>query len=394
MSMPVPQAVAPVFITEELTRRAAHRPDYLQQTLALQELAREMVDNPDHVLPRLVDIAIDMCDSVSGGISLFEPDPPPGVFRWQHLRGDLEKFTGATTPRNFSPCGITLDNRAPILVQRPERVYTWLQDAKVSLPECLLVPLYLGGNEPLGTLWIVSEEEGHFDSGHSDVMLDLAAFTGIALKMAQNERRLKEALEQQETVTREMGHRVKNVFAIIDAMIRMGARGAGTVKELGDGLSGRVHALATAHGLVRRTFDSKGLPREASDFADVIGTILRPYERSGNKVSGPPVRIGSNATNNVALLFHELATNAAKYGALSEDGGSVRIAWQVADDRLCIAWVERGGPPIAAMPERKGFGTLLSEKTIAAALGGTIAYDWQAAGLSVVLSVPLDRLTR
>jgi GAF domain len=127
---------------------------------------------------------MELCEAVSGGISLYEPEPSPGVFRWHHLRGDLEKFTGATTPRHYSPCGITLDRRAPILVQRPERVYTWLQDANVSLPECLLVPLYVGADEPLGTLWIVSEAEGNFDGRHADALADLAGFAGLALRTA------------------------------------------------------------------------------------------------------------------------------------------------------------------------------------------------------------------
>ena len=77
------------------------------------------------------------------------------MFRWRYLRGLLAPFEGATTPRNFSPCGITLDRNAPVLSARPERVYNWIADANISVPEVLLVPLYLGGTTPLGTLWIV-----------------------------------------------------------------------------------------------------------------------------------------------------------------------------------------------------------------------------------------------
>ena len=197
----VPAEVAGVFITNELGLRGHSSADYEMRGVALNNLARLMADEFDRVLPRLVDFAMDICAAKSGGISLHEPVPPPGVFRWHHLRGELEGFAGATTPRNFSPCGVTLDLNTPMLVQRPERVYTWLQDANVSLPECLLVPLYLGEGEQLGTLWIVSKDEGHFRSSHCETMNDLASFVGIALKMTADRKKLRNSLEQQETLT-------------------------------------------------------------------------------------------------------------------------------------------------------------------------------------------------
>src|SRR5436305_2036061 len=83
------------FITEQLLLRTPKKTDYLQEKLALQDLARQMANHPGDVLPHLVDLAIEICGGVSGGISLYEESPRPGVFRWHYLRGDLEKFTGA-----------------------------------------------------------------------------------------------------------------------------------------------------------------------------------------------------------------------------------------------------------------------------------------------------------
>ena len=111
-----------VFISDELRRRAPKRVDYLQEKLALQELATRMADQPEEVLPRFVDLAMAMTDGVSAGLSIYEDNPAPGVFRWTCLRGTLEGFNGATTPRNFSPCGVTLDQNAPVLCRHPERV--------------------------------------------------------------------------------------------------------------------------------------------------------------------------------------------------------------------------------------------------------------------------------
>jgi two-component sensor histidine kinase len=393
-----PVLIENVFITGELLSRKPSKTDFKQEKLALQDLAIQMVDHPGDVLPHLVDLAIEICGSVSGGISLFEELPTPGVFRWHHLRGDLERFTGATTPRNFSPCGVTLDEANPVLVRRPERMYGWLAEHGVSLPECLLVPLYVGGSVPQGTLWIVSESEEHFDSGHARVMTELAAFAGIALRMLGTENRLSKALAQQETLTNEMGHRIKNLLTITCGMIHVSVRGASTPNEMADLVVGRLEALAVANDLVRHSFglDAADLPHV--NLADLIQTILRPHE-GGLKptdkgriiIDGPRIMLGDNAANGFALLFHELSTNAAKYGALL-DKGTVSVSWREADGRLLINWLERGGPVIQTAPTRSGFGTRLTKNTIESRLDGTLTYDWKPEGLSVVMCVPIEKL--
>jgi len=320
-----------VYITDEMYRRIPKLTDYKRENLALQDLARQMIDHPAEVLPRLVDLAIETCGGISGGISLYEKTPAPGVFRWHHLRGNLTKFTGETTPRNFSPCGITLDLNTVVLSKRPERVYTWLRDAGISLAECLLVPLFIGGKEPLGTLWIVSENEGHFDSGHARVMTELAGFAGIAVRMVRNEQTLKQTLEQQENLTREMAHRVKNLFAITDGLIHASAKAASTPAEMSEILSGRMRALAEAHSLVRRNLEDEAAT-DGADLNELIRKILLPHERSAQAsrfvVAGPRIRLGERAASGIALVLHEFATNAAKYGALNSDDGSVAVKWR------------------------------------------------------------------
>ena len=101
----LPAAIAEVFITDELTRRAVPAPDYLREKLAIQDLAAQMADHPSEVLPRLVQLAMEICEADSAGISVLEGD----VFRWFNLKGQLAAFEGATTPRNHSPCGVCLD---------------------------------------------------------------------------------------------------------------------------------------------------------------------------------------------------------------------------------------------------------------------------------------------
>jgi two-component sensor histidine kinase len=347
-----------------------------------------MANNPSLVLPTFVDLAIDLCGAVAGGISIYEKESE--VFRWHHLRGTLERFTGATTPRNYSPCGITLDNGAPILVQKPERVYSWLVDAGVSLPECLLVPLYVGETEPLGTLWIVSEDVGHFNGDHADTMQELAGFTAIALQMIRSEDRLRVALEEQELLTREMGHRVKNLFAITDGMIRLTARTSASKEQMTEALSGRLHALAAANALIRRTFGPEGKTSNASNLSEIVAAILRPYAGAATVFSGPPVQVGEHATNSIALVFHEMATNAAKYGSLSVDNGKVTVTWSIEERKLELVWKETGGPQ-PTQPKATGFGTSLVLNTITRH-GGTIATSWQSDGVQVEIELPISSL--
>ncbi len=171
-----------LFITEALDTRPLGAPDYKGEARAIQALAVRMADDPEGVLPQFVDLAMQITGAASAGLSLWEPDPAPGVFRWRHLRGTLSPFEGATTPRNFSPCGITLDRNCPVLTLHPERTYNWISDAGVVAPEVLLVPLHDGAGEPFGTLWVVGETEGRFTRDHAHVLADLAECIGGALR--------------------------------------------------------------------------------------------------------------------------------------------------------------------------------------------------------------------
>jgi two-component sensor histidine kinase len=391
-------SVAAVFITDELARRKPRKTDYLREKLALQDLAARMADQPEEILPRFVDLGMEMTGGISAGLSLYEENPAPGVFRWQYLCGVLAPFNGATTPRDFSPCGITLDRNAPVLSVHPERVYSWIAEANITVPEVLLVPLYLGGTDPLGTLWIVSEKEGHFDSGHARVMAELAAFVGIALRMQQSEQRLQQALLEQETLAKEMSHRVKNVFTMTDGLIRLSARDSKTKDELVEILSGRLHALASAHGLVRRNFSDVGRAPHASDIGALILAIVRPHEGATGDgarvtVEGPPVQCGDHAMNGIALVIHELTTNAAKYGALTAEQGQVDVSWRLQEEKLILRWAERGGPRIEAPPSTSGFGSNLVQRTIVRQFGGTLDYEWQHDGLVVTIAVPVATLS-
>ncbi|TPE42939.1 HWE histidine kinase domain-containing protein, partial [Amaricoccus solimangrovi] len=354
-------------------------------------------ETPDDVLPRFVDLALEITGGVSAGLSLYEPDPAPGVFRWQFLRGTLSRFEDATTPRDLSPRGVTLDENAPVLARHPERHYSWISEAGLVVPEVMLVPLYIRGIEPLGTLWIVSETEGHFARGHARAMTELSSFVGIALRMRESETRPRAALDEQAVLAAEMDHRIKNLFALTDGMIRAGARTASDVSGFARGLSGRLRALASAHALVSRDVrrDESGPAR--SDLRALVATVAEPYQEGSGSVRrvearGPEIICGHHTLNALALVLHELTTNAAKYGALAAETGRVEVRWRVRGEGVELVWSERRGPPVIFPPEAEGFGGSLVRRIITGQLGGTIAYRWRHDGLEVTLTLPLRHL--
>lgn len=178
-----------LYITEQLYMRVGNHPDFAGQSAALQRLADCMADEPAEMLPLFVELALALAQGSSAGLSLLEPDPAPGMFRWCWLKGELAAFDNALVPRDDSPCGITLDRRRPVLVAHPETAYEWIAAEKLIAPEVLLVPLYAGATEPAGTLWIIAPKEGHFHREHVRLASELARFAGLALQTLRGQER-------------------------------------------------------------------------------------------------------------------------------------------------------------------------------------------------------------
>ena len=218
--------------------------------------------------------------------------------------------------------------------------------------------------------------------------------------VAQDITEQKAAQEQQGLLVRELNHRIKNLFAVTGGMIALSARSATTPKEYASNIRGRLNALAVAHDLI--------LPKnEASTLADptslemLLRRILSPYiempsDSSGSRLTlkGQSVPLGARAATTLALILHELATNAAKYGALTLEEGTLRITWECVDNLLILKWEESGGPALRGPPKSEGFGTAISNHSVREQFGGTMFHKWNLQGLSVELSVPMERLSR
>ncbi len=205
------------------------------------------------------------------------------------------------------------------------------------------------------------------------------------------------AAEQNEILSRELSHRIKNIFAVIGGLIGLSARQYPEAREFARELQARIVALGKAHEFVRPHSDESAQLIGASTLHTMLRDLFAAYPALGDgrlRIAGADVAIDDRGATPIALLFHEMATNASKYGALSVESGEVDIISCWEDGQLRINWRERGGPVVVGPPERQGFGTKLAELSIAQQLGGSIERHWHREGLEVVIIVPKDRLTR
>jgi PAS domain S-box-containing protein len=206
--------------------------------------------------------------------------------------------------------------------------------------------------------------------------------------------------EQQKLLLRELNHRVKNLFAITDGVISLSARSAKTPQELTKKIRSRLNALALAHELILPDLTAPTDGRTLPTSLDILlQKILSPYDDADESedhrrlvFDGPAVSVGAHAVTNLALILHEFATNAAKYGALSVPQGYVEITWALRDDLLVLKWEEQGGPPLITSPTNEGFGTVLSGHVVRDQFCGTLSYSWNPMGLVINLSFSVERL--
>jgi PAS domain S-box-containing protein len=192
----------------------------------------------------------------------------------------------------------------------------------------------------------------------------------------------KQAEERQVLLTHELDHRAKNLLAVVQSVLHLSH--ADTTQGFVAAVSGRIKALSHAHNLLSES------RWQGVDLARIIDEELAPF--AGGEVRrvvavGPAVSLRADTAQSLALALHELATNAAKYGALSVQDGFVNLGWELTMDGLVLRWAESGGPP-ARPPARQGFGTKAIIGSIERQLGGSAVFDWSPDGLRCTLSIP------
>ncbi len=196
------------------------------------------------------------------------------------------------------------------------------------------------------------------------------------------------AQERQTLLLAELSHRVKNTLAAVLSIANQTLVRAESLDEFAQSFRGRIQALAAAHSLLT------AVNWEVAALRVLVEEALQPYassDRSNVQISGDEVVLRPNAALTFSLVLHELATNAAKYGALVKPGGVVAVAWRVRSNggrELQLHWAETGGPPVQP-PVRRGFGVELIERSVAHELGGQAVLDYRVEGLTCEITVPL-----
>jgi light-regulated signal transduction histidine kinase (bacteriophytochrome)/CheY-like chemotaxis protein len=198
-----------------------------------------------------------------------------------------------------------------------------------------------------------------------------------------------QATERQELLIAELNHRVRNILGVIRGLIRQSKPSGGSVEDFVALVDGRIHALARAHNQI--TQDHWGpAPLRALIEAEAAAFLAAQYDRIS--VDGPPILLNPQAYSTMALVMHELVTNSAKYGSLS-DSGRVTIGWTI-DDRgdLLLRWRESGGPPVQA-PTRKGFGSTIIDRSIPYDLGGEARIEFKLHGVEATFRIPAKHVS-
>ena len=200
----------------------------------------------------------------------------------------------------------------------------------------------------------------------------------------------KRAEAHQKLLIDELNHRVKNTLATVQSIAMASARSAQSLERFQEAFEGRLLALSHVHDLLASS------AWQGVSLKDLLERTLAPYGGDEGRVAieGPAVQLGSNAAVGLAMAFHELATNAVKYGALSAPGGRAVVTWTAhrwsGPGALEIRWVERNGPPVAP-PSRRGFGSRLIERGLARALDAELRLEFLPAGLECGMRLPLSR---
>jgi PAS domain S-box-containing protein len=226
-------------------------------------------------------------------------------------------------------------------------------------------------------VWLEETSRAEFDAAGRFVLLK-----GLTRDITARKR----AEERQDMLIAEFDHRVKNILARVAVVAMYTRQGSRSMDEFIQTLDGRIQSMATAHSLLSQSrWTGAGL-------ADLVRHQLGPYTTEANTtVQGPNVMLTAAATQAVAMVLHELVTNAAKYGALSSPDGRVSVEWEAPDGSLSIAWCETGGPRVAASTPQSGYGTSLIRDLIPHELGGKVDLVMASEGVRCTIVIPFDR---
>ena len=332
----------------ELQTRPYRPPNYEAEHRALAELATEMAENPRNMLQKLVEVAVELCNADTAGISILEGD----VFRWESLAGVLAPYLNNTMPRDASPCGVCIDQNATQLMYLADRCFPALS-VEPRVVEALLVPFQHHG-KPIGTVWIVAHsDQRKFDREDERIVRTLARLAAAGWQLWKAYQTEAESSRKKDEFLAMLGHELRNpLAAILTANHVMqnvniddprALRAMGVVarqsNHLGRMVDDLIDLTRISHGKLKLQKERIEL-RTAVEQA--IDTTRAQIERRGHRLSieipTAPIALDADPVR-LSQMLANLLDNAAKY---TPDGGEISITAELADDQIFISVRDTG----------------------------------------------------
>ena len=329
---------------------------------------------------------------VIGSILVLDPDG-------KHLRHGAapglsdaynEAIDGVEIGPRVGSCGTAAFTKKPVFVSDIETDPLWEDFRELAsehgLRACWSIPILSGRDEVLGTFAMYHREPREPTEQDLELVQVITRTAALVINRNRAEEERKRAERHQQLLVGELNHRVKNTLAIVQSLTHQTFHSPSPASDAIRRFEGRLEALAAAHNLLTQK------SWESATIEDVAAAALGPFSNPSRcEIAGPEVSVSAQTAVNLALALHELATNASKYGALSNESGKVAVCWKATGEELQLTWTESGGPPVV-QPERRGFGTRMIERTLAAEFRGMVDLEFRTEGVRCTVVAPLPSL--
>lgn len=361
-----------VLITEDLKRRPSREPDYKAENDAFEALAQGLADSPDGILHCLAEVALDLCEADSAGISLLVEKDGEQFFHWPAVAGQWKGHVGGGMPRH-SPCGLVLEREAPQLFARPERHYQYGMPVKFGIAEALLSPFHVDG-KAVGTLWVlVHDDTRKFDSEDLRRLTSLATFAAAAFRTARLLEETLKALEERKQMEQALRHKAaelaevnrrKDEFLAVLAhelrnpmaplsnslhILRLTSPGAPETRTVGEMIERQVdHLRRLVDDLTEASRITQGRIRLRKEHVDLHRAVRNAVETSRPVIESARHRLTVSLPDEPVLvadpvrltqIIANLLNNAAKY---TPAGGQIRLGVECCGDEVAISVSDNG----------------------------------------------------
>jgi two-component sensor histidine kinase len=386
---------ADLIVSDVLFDRSVNTTSVRSETAAVRELSH-ILDDEHGALLRFLAVAQNVCGAGSAGLSLLQIVDGTSSLRWRALAGALAAHEGVITRRDFSTCGLCLDNTTPLVLERPQRVFDYLCNLPPVIAELLTVPLVVD-DVAIGTLWIAHHDPAvHFRSDDARIIERLALHLSWALTLAEKNAEQRRAIEYRDAQIRDAHHRVTNTlqFAAYLLHAESGVVAATSPRNALRAASERLQVLAKVHELLARSGDEAVvlLPPLLQAIVDAAGKgILGATSQVRVRLEVDHIALPGERAIAIALLINEAVTNACKHAFPNGRSGEIKVDVRIEPLGALIVRIADDGIGFSPQARADGLGLRLV-RAFAQQLQGLLSFETptEAAGTVVTLRTRHD----